>query len=178
MTRAESDSPLDRYAKLFLHDIPRNTAAALFLIGLGVNFVNIVGRYVFLSPIMAAEEVLVYLMIWCIFLGAALVTYERSHLKMDLLTMYLPARLQKAFDIAAIVVFFLIAVIIVDASAGIVSLVAGMSEKSVVARVPMEIPYAVIPISFALMAAAILWRLVEMIQRGNQVSDRDETPLG
>lgn len=159
---------IDRAAILLLRDGPRNVCAALFLAGLALNFANIVGRYLFLRPIMSAEEVLVYLMIWCIFLGAALVTFEDSHLRMDLLTMHLPDRARKAFDIAAALVFLAIAVVVVDRSAEIVGLVAGMDETSVVARVPMEIPYAALPVSFALMGAAVVWRLVSIVRAGGR----------
>lgn len=157
-------SRLDKWATVLLYDGPRALAATLFLAGLALNFANIVGRYVFLRPIMSAEEVLVYLMIWCIFLGAALVTFEGSHLKMDLVTMYLPERLRRLFEVFAALVFLVIAVVIVGDSASIVSLVAGMDEKSVVAQVPMEIPYAALPVSFALMAAAVAWRLYAMFR--------------
>lgn len=147
-----------------LYDLPRHLAAALFLAGLALNFVNIVGRYVFLRPIMSAEEVLVYLMIWCIFLGAAIVTFEGSHLRMDLLTMHLRGWLLRTFELAAAVVFLALAIVIVDRSADIVLLVSSMDETSVVARVPMQIPYAALPVSFALMAAAIVWRLVTLLR--------------
>ena len=155
---------LDTWAKTILHDGPRNVAAGLFLAGLAINFANIVGRYIFLRPIMAAEEVLVYLMIWCIFLGAVLVTYQGSHLKMDLFTMHLPRRAQNVLNAITGIVFLAISAVIIHASAEIVSMVAGMDEISVVARIPMEVPYAALPVSFALIACGVLWRLFALFR--------------
>lgn len=152
------------WAKRILYDAPRAVVAALFLAGLLLNFANVVGRYVFQRPIMSAEEVLIYLMIWCIFVGAALVTYEGSHLRMDLVVNRVRPSVAKGLEILGAVVFLVIAVAVVRESASIVELVATMDEKSVVARVPMEIPYAALPVSFALMAVAAAWRLIALVR--------------
>lgn len=164
-------SGLDLWAGKLLHDGPRAAVAALFLAGLFLNFANVVGRYVFQRPIMAAEEVLVYLMIWCIFLGAALVTYEGTHLRMDLIASRLPARAGRVCEAVASIVFLVIALVVVRESTGIVQLISAMDEKSVVARVPMEIPYAALPVSFSLMALAVVWRLAALFARGRRARD-------
>ena len=54
--------------------------ASVFLI-----VANATGRYVFLAPIIWAEEVLGYVLVWTVYLGSVLVTWDGGHLKMDLL---------------------------------------------------------------------------------------------
>ena len=49
-----------------------------------------VARYVFLAAFYWAEEVMVYLAIWSIFLAAAAVAYDGRHLTMDLFAARLP----------------------------------------------------------------------------------------
>ncbi len=59
-------------------------AVALFGAMVVVFGANITGRFVFNSPIVWADEVLVYLMIWCTFLTICFVTREREHVAFDL----------------------------------------------------------------------------------------------
>ena len=59
-------------AKLLLRDIPRLAIGLILLLCIGINCANIVGRYVFLAPLDWAEEVLSFLIIWGVCLGASL----------------------------------------------------------------------------------------------------------
>ena len=65
--------------------VPRFLVAALILTSIAINFANVIGRYVFFSPIIWAEEVMIFIMVWCVFIGAVLVTWDGRHLRMDLL---------------------------------------------------------------------------------------------
>ena len=46
---------------------------------------NIVARYVFFKPIFWAEEILIFLMIWGVYVVAISITYRGAHLCMDLI---------------------------------------------------------------------------------------------
>ena len=70
--------------RLLLRDIPRAAIGVIILLAIAINFANIVGRYVFLAPLAWAEEVLIFLVIWGVCLGASAVTYDNRHLDMDL----------------------------------------------------------------------------------------------
>src|SRR5438105_6378583 len=52
--------------------------AAVFL-----NAANVVARYVFLRPIVPAEEILQYMNVWIVLLGLATITRDGRHLQMD-----------------------------------------------------------------------------------------------
>jgi TRAP-type C4-dicarboxylate transport system permease small subunit len=54
------------------------------------NFVNVVGRYVFGETFISADEVQIYIMVYIAFLGAAVATWRRVHLRMDVLVQRLP----------------------------------------------------------------------------------------
>ena len=77
--------------RLLLRDIPRAAIGVIILLAIAINFANIVGRYVFLAPLPWAEEVLVFLVIWGVCLGASAVTYDNRHLDMDLFAARVPA---------------------------------------------------------------------------------------
>ncbi|MCX7309973.1 MAG: TRAP transporter small permease, partial [Afipia sp.] len=64
-----------------------------------INFANVVGRYAFQASIYWAEEAMVYLAIWSIFLAAGAIAFDRAHLTMDFFATRLPTRLKKLSDL-------------------------------------------------------------------------------
>jgi hypothetical protein len=59
---------------------------------------NAFGRYVLHAPIIWAEEVLGYVLVWVVYLGAVDVTRDGGHLSMDLLTHSLKPRWRRAYQ--------------------------------------------------------------------------------
>lgn len=141
-----------------LFRIIRAILGSLILAGVGLNFANVVGRYVFLRPIIWAEEVLVFIMIWCVLLGATLVTWEGRHLRMEVLYNIAPAPLRWWLRLFTTLVFLAVALFVLVASAAVVRLIARTGQVSVVAEIPMVIPYSAIPVSFALIVVLLAWR--------------------
>lgn len=117
---------------------------------------NATGRYVFLEPIIWAEEILGYVLVWTVYLGGVLVTWDGGHLKMDLLSRTLPTVPRKAVNGLATGVFVLIGSLIVYQS---LQAMPELTHLSQVAEVPMDVMHSVIPISFVLITALILVRL-------------------
>src|SRR5215510_9917049 len=93
-----SKARLEALAELILHRAPLTLAALLLLGAIAINFTNVVARYIFLASIYWADEAMVYLVIWSIFLAAIAVTYDGSHLTMDLFSARISARWQRALD--------------------------------------------------------------------------------
>lgn len=149
--------------RIFL-TIPRLVVGTLFFLSLGLNFANVVGRYLFSSPIMSAEEILTYSMIWYIFLGAVLVTWEGRHLRMDLLFLVFPPALRRWLSAVSLLVFMGVCLMVAVASIDVVTLIARNGENSVVADIPMVIPYIVLPLGFGLMSLAILVRFRALVR--------------
>ena len=149
--------------RIFL-TIPRLVVGTLFFLALALNFANVIGRYLFSSPIMSAEEILTYSMIWCIFLGAVLVTWEGRHLRMDLVFLVFPPVLRRWLSVVGLLVFMGVCLLVAVASIDVVVLVTRNSENSVVAEIPMVIPYFVLPLSFGLMSLAILVRFRALVR--------------
>ena len=81
----------------------RAALGALILAGVALNFANVVGRYVFWKPIIWAEEILVFIMVWCVMLGATLVTWENQHLRMDAVYHLAPPRLRRWLNLVSTV---------------------------------------------------------------------------
>jgi TRAP-type C4-dicarboxylate transport system permease small subunit len=136
----------------------RALLSGLILVGVAINFANVVGRYVFFRPIIWAEEILVFIMVWCVMLGATLVTWENQHLRMDAVYHLTPPHVRRWLNLLSTLAFLGAAVFVLVQSIRVVALVASTGQRSVVAEVPMSIPYGAIPLSFAVMVAMLLWR--------------------
>lgn len=144
----------------------RALLGALILAGVAINFANVIGRYVFWRPIIWAEEILVFIMIWCVMLGATVVTWENTHLRMDAVDQLSSPRVRRWLNLISAGAFLAAAVFVLVESIRVVALVASTGQRSVVAEVPMVIPYAAIPVSFALIVAIVIWRGCAWLRRG------------
>lgn len=142
--------------------------------------VNAVGRYVFAAPILWGEEILRYALLWMVFLGAVLVTWDDRHLRMDLLSATLKGRKQILVRALSIFVFLGLTLYVAYHSLTPVSLFARTGQVSQIAEIPMVIPHAIIPISMVLMFLAIVVRIRSHLRGGIGQDDgkREQTGGG
>jgi TRAP-type C4-dicarboxylate transport system permease small subunit len=140
--------------RTLLRDIPRAAIGLILLLAIAINFANIVGRYAFLAPLPWAEEVLSFLVIWGICLGASAVTYDRRHLAMDLFSDRFPPRIRVALDALTLVAMVGFCIFACIQAWQIVSIMARNGQVSITAGIPMTVPYAAFVVGFGLMAVA------------------------
>src|SRR5262245_8316528 len=129
------------------------------LAAVGVNLANIVGRYVFVRPFIWAEEVMQFLDVWAVMLGAAVVTREAAHLRMDALHHVVPPRIRKALDLTADVVAFAVVAYVLLQSLEMIRMLTRTAQRSVIAGVPMNLMYAAILLGFGASATFLVARL-------------------
>lgn len=138
--------------------LPRAIIGALILISIVLNFANVIGRYIFLEPLIWAEEVMVFIMVWCVFIGAVLVSWDDRHLRMDILALHLKGPWRRIVNgfvaVTSLAIFAFVAVQSWKAT----SLFAELGQKSNTAEVPMVIPHAALAIGFGLMFVAVAVR--------------------
>src|SRR5579862_1383205 len=79
----------------------RFAAGTMLVASVCINFLNIIGRYFLSVSISWAEEAMLFLMIGCVFLGAAPVGYLGRHIRMDVLVSVLPTGWRKIFELFA-----------------------------------------------------------------------------
>ena len=145
--------------KTLLYRLPLGIMGTLMLAGIALIFVNVVSRYFFGSPIFWAEEVLVFMSMWGVFLGMVAITFSGEHLNMDLFSARLTGRAKQALN--GLVVFALLACCLFVAvqSWKIVLLFAQTGQVSVAAGIPKAIPHAALLAGFTLAAVAALVRV-------------------
>jgi len=130
------------------------------------NFVNVVGRYVFGRTFISADEVQIYIMVYIAFLGAAVATWRRIHLRMDVLVHRLPRRVQAGLTIVELALIVVLALFVLYVSSGYVKQMAGLDARSQNAGIPMWIPHSAIVLGFGLIAGAAVLRFMQLFRKG------------
>jgi TRAP-type C4-dicarboxylate transport system permease small subunit len=134
--------------------------ATLMLIAVGINFANIVGRYVFFRPLAWAEEVMLFLMVGTVFLGNSVVGYEAKQLRMDVLVQAMPEKVRRFLETAADVTMIAVCIIIIILGWPAVEMLAEFDQRSEAADIPLVIPQALVPIGLGLNAFLVAARLI------------------
>ena len=142
----------------------RVIVGASIFVSIGINFANIAGRYLFSEPILWAEEILNYLMVWSVFLGAVLVTWEGRHIKMDLISMQFRSPAKEILNAATVAVFAAVCGFMVVQSWTVINVARGMDQRSVAAEIPMAFAHAGVLLGFAGMLLAVLLRLPQYVR--------------
>ncbi|NBS63736.1 MAG: TRAP transporter small permease [Betaproteobacteria bacterium] len=132
----------------------------VMLAGVLLNLANVIGRYAFAKPIFWAEEVLVALTIWGVFLGAAVVTWRADHLNMDLFSSRVSGSARLALNAVIALTLASVCAFIAWQSFTIVQLFAQTEAVSAGAQIPKVIPHSALLVGFSLSALAVLirWR--------------------
>jgi C4-dicarboxylate transporter DctQ subunit len=152
----------------------RVTAAVMLIASVGINFANIIGRYVFSVSIPWAEEAMLFLMIGCVFLGAAPVGWLGRHIRMDVVVSGLPPRGRKIFELFADLVTIATCVMLAVFAWPMLTMFAELDQRSQTANIPLVIPEALVPLGLMLTALLIAVRLfVVGVRHDDMISARE-----
>jgi TRAP-type C4-dicarboxylate transport system permease small subunit len=154
-----SKEKVEAAAELVLRRVPLTLAAVLLLGAIAINFANVVGRYLLHASIYWADEAMVFLVIWSIFLAAAAVTYDGSHLTMDLFLARLPARAQRALDGAIAAVCLATFAFMAWQAVTVVRTLMRNDQRSIALDIPMAVPHAALLAGFVLSALVVAARV-------------------
>ncbi len=125
---------------------------------------NAFGRYVLHAPIIWAEEVLGYVLVWLVYLGAVEVTRDDGHLSMDLITQSLRPWSRRSIALVNNLVFLAVCALIIYQAMGVIS---SFDYYSQIAGLPMNALHTVIPIAFALMFLIVAARCIRIAFMGD-----------
>lgn len=139
--------------------LPHFILGSLMLVGVAISFSNVIARYAFGHALFWAEEVLVFIAIWGVFIGAAAAAYDRAHLSMDLFSNSIKGPWRLLLNAAMVVTLLACCGFMMVQSWQVVSLFYQGGVVSVSAGVPKWIPHAAILAGFTLTAVAVLVRL-------------------
>lgn len=139
----------------------------LLIVAVLYNFVNVVGRYVFGRTFISADEVQIYIMIYIAFLGAAVATWRRMHLRMDVLLQRMPRALQAGLGVLELALILVLAAFVLYVSSGYVKQMAGLDARSQNAGIPMWIPHSAIVLGFGLIAVLSVLQIIQLFRKGD-----------
>ncbi len=140
--------------------LTRTVSAICLIASVVINFINIVGRYVFSVSISWAEEIMLFLMVGCVFTGCCAVAWQNRHIRMDVLISALPAKLHAFFILLSDLVLIAAAIAVTVFAYPVVTQLAAFDERSEAANFPLVIPQSLVPIGFSLMALLVAIRVL------------------
>ena len=140
--------------------VTRTVSGICLLASVAINFVNIIGRYFFSVSIPWAEEIMLFLMVGCVFLGAPGVAWSNRQIRMDIVVNMMPPPIRKFFELLSDLTFIALACLLVVYAWPVIHDLADFDERSQAANFPLVIPQALIPIGLGFMALLVAIRLL------------------
>jgi TRAP-type transport system small permease protein len=156
---------IERLADRFTRALERIVGYAL-VVAVLVNFANVVARYAFLRPLLGADELQIFLMVWMTFLGVVVVTWRRLHLRMDLVAARLPTPVRGWLRLAEALVAAAVATLVLGESWRYTARMLEIGRRSDALGIPVWISHSAVGIAFALIGLIAIYRLKRRAARG------------
>jgi TRAP-type C4-dicarboxylate transport system permease small subunit len=147
--------------------VTRTLSGICLLASVAINFVNIIGRYFFSVSIPWAEEIMLFLMVGCVFTGCCAVAWEGRQIRMDVVVTMLPDKVRDFLALLSELVMIATAVAVTVFAWPVITQLAAFDERSQAANFPLVIPQAMIPIGYSLMALLVAVRLLQRPSRAS-----------
>ena len=139
--------------------VPYLVAGSLLLAAIGINMANVVGRYVFATPVFWAEEVLSFMIIWAVYIAAGSIAYLGTHLTMDLVAAKMGPPYRAFLGLLSVILTVTCSAFVVTQTLRILALYLRTGETSMAARVPLVYAHSAVLVGFALMGVVALIRV-------------------
>lgn len=131
-----------------------------------VVFLQVVFRYFFNSPLAWSEELARYVFIWLVYISAAVVLRDDSHMSMDFFATRMPKKYRVVVDIVTKSLIALFMIMCIVQSGTLIKIT--MSQASPSLSIPMGLIYLALPVSFVLMILDFLSRIVLKKREGDK----------
>ncbi len=145
----------------WLLSLTRAVAGICLMGSVAINFANIIGRYFFAVSIPWAEEIMLFLMVGCVFTGCCAVAWEGRQIRMDVVVGMLPPKVRDFLALLSELIMIATAGAVTAFAWPVISQLADFDERSQAANFPLVIPQAMIPIGYSLMALLVAVRLMQ-----------------
>jgi TRAP-type C4-dicarboxylate transport system permease small subunit len=149
----------------------RVVSGLLLIASVTINFVNIIGRYFFAVSLQWAEEMMLFLMVGCVFLGTGLVGWAGRQIRMDVIVSLLPAPARRAFELLSELVTIAVSLLLAVFAWPVIHMLAAFDQRSQAANIPLVIPQAMVPLGLTLMALLVAVRLIVIGRHPDRPTD-------
>lgn len=138
-----------------------------------VIIAQVIGRYLFQNTFTGAEELARYLMVFSVFMGAAIAVRTHSLIAVEVVAELLPKQGKRFLKIGVYILCLVFFVLLFILGYGMLETVSGQLSPAL--QLSMSIPYAAIPIGAAALILNTIAVLLELFQNK---PFREETPGG
>ncbi|MGN6461598.1 MAG: TRAP transporter small permease [Pseudolabrys sp.] len=141
--------------------VARTALGVILLAMVVLNVVNAVSRYLLSYVVIGIDEVLIFAMIWMVMIGMLLVTAERSHIALELVTTRVGPRGRAGLFLLHHVVIAVAGAYAAWQSFLFVQRITMIHQTSMALEMPMFIPHGAITIGLAgtaIIALVLAWR--------------------
>jgi C4-dicarboxylate transporter DctQ subunit len=143
-----------------LVSILRTLAAVLLIASVTLNFANVIGRYFLSASIYWAEEVMLFLMVGCVFLGNGAVAWSGRQIRMDVIVGMMPEKAREALDLFSELLLIVAAAMIIVFASPVIRDLWAFDQRSQSADIPLVIPQFMVPLGLAFMILLVVIRLI------------------
>ena len=158
-------------------DIGLWAGAAALLAIVAINAVNIILRYFFRTPLSWAEEAMLYLMIFGVYVGAVSVAWQQAHIRIDAILDFAPPARRRILHILSTLVLAAVLVPVVFASFRVVNLLFEFDQRSDALHLPMWIAQSVVPVSLLLIVVMSLLRIFVQVTGTESEAEDDRSRI-
>lgn len=155
--------------------LTRAVAAVCLISSVAINFANIIGRYFFSVSIPWAEEIMLFLMVGCVFTGCCAVAWDGRQIRMDVVLTLLPPKARELLNVLSELVMVAAAAAVTAFAWPVINQLAAFDERSQAADFPLVVPQAMVPIGYTLMALLVAVRLIMRRRPGSAPVDVPHT---
>lgn len=133
-----------------------------------ILFVNVIGRYVFNSSFVWAEEVVRYQIVWLVFVGASVAARKGIHIGVDALVQIMPAGAQKLVRIGVLCLCVLFCGILLFYGVELMLQTRSFNQRTPAMQAPFWWAQLAIPVGAALMGLRFTQELVQTLADGER----------
>jgi C4-dicarboxylate transporter, DctQ subunit len=136
----------------------------LALLAVAAAFYQVILRYFFNRAPEWAEESVLYLIIWAVFIIASKLVREDRHVGADFIVQKLPPNIQRGVSVGTSILALLFCIFVVIYGTQIVTVALGIDERSTTRlRFPLWIAYLSVPFGCTLISLSYVYRLYLLI---------------
>ena len=173
----EASSESDIPPPLFGHVLTaiKVLIGVLMLAAISINFANVIARRVFDAPLIWAEEILVFIIVWMVYTGAVLISWQGKHLAMDLVSSSLKGWPRIFVQALSTLILLGLSVFVVSHSYDIILTFVDTGQRSIAAGIPMYVPHFAIPLGFVLIFIATVLKAKRQLTSSTLPGPEDES---
>lgn len=126
-------------------------------------FVNVIGRYCFNHSLAIVDEAARILFVWMVYIGSVVAMKEMTHIRVDILLMFLPKTARKIVDIVANLLVDGILLLTVRTTMNLV--MENITYPMPLTRIPYGVVQGIIPLSMLLMLIINIFHLIDLFRK-------------